>query len=441
MTRSSGGSAVVPQSLGHLRLQLTAWYVGTFFAILTVLGIAMFVVITNRLDRDVDDSLRTASQDLAAYVAMRGPQGAIDELRVPNQTLIVTDASGRSIAGAQAEPWLAPIAAQGADSGAAHGSHEERDDRILRASATRVRTHGGSYVAIAVGNEIELEDRYRALIAGFGSAALGSLLLVAIGGWWLARKSTAPVEHAIAHMRRFMADAAHELRTPITVARSRAEVALQRPRAAEDYVQALRGIEAETTRLSRIVDDLLTLARVDVGERPIERRRVFLDDITVDAADAARVLAARKSIRVDIDEFDETPVLGDETLLRQLVLILLDNAIKFTNPNGSVRVAVRAVVPHAELTVSDTGIGIGPDDLEHVFERFYRGDPSRTRAGADGSASNGAGLGLSIAEWIVDEHGASMEIASQPGQGTRVTVLFPAADGAGDGVGARVSSS
>ncbi len=439
MTQNGVGSTVIPQSLGHLRLQLTAWYVGTFFAILAVLGIAMFTVITNRLDRDVDESLRTASADLASYVAARGPEGAIDELRVPNQILVVTDTAGATIAGSRAEPWLAAIAKNAADSGAAHGSHDEGDDRILRASAARVRTTRGSYVAIAVGNEIELEDRYRALIAAFGATALGSLLVVAFGGWWLARKTTEPVEVAMAHMRRFMADAAHELRTPITVVRSRAEVALQRPRAPDDYVHALRGIEGETTRLSRIVDDLLTLARADVGERPIERRRVFLDDITVDAADAARVLAAKKSIRVDIEEFDETPVFGDATLLRQLVLILLDNAIKFTNANGSVRVAIRSAGPQAELTVSDTGIGIAPEDLEHVFERFYRGDRSRTRDGTGGSASNGAGLGLSIAEWIVDEHGASMAIASQPGQGTRVTVLFPAADG--DGVGARVSSS
>ena len=438
MTPSGIGSTVIRQSLGHLRLQLTAWYVGTFFAILTVLGIAMFAVITSRLDRDLDESLRTGSADLASDVATRGPDGAIDELRVPNQTLIVADTTGVTVAGSRAEPWLAAIAKDAADSGAAHGSHEERDERILRASATRVRTSHGTYVAIAVGNEIELEDRYRALIAAFGAAALGSLLLVALGGWWLARKTTEPVEHAMVHMRRFMADAAHELRTPITVVRSRAEVALQRTRAPDDYVHALRAIEGETTRLSRIVDDLLMLARADVGQRPIERRRVFLDDITVDAADAARVLAARKSIRVDIEDFDETPVFGDPTLLRQLVLILLDNAIKFTNPNGSVRVAIRSAAPHAELTVSDTGVGIAPDDLEHVFERFYRGDRSRTRDGA-GSASNGAGLGLSIAEWIVDEHGASMEIASQPGQGTRVTVLFPAADG--DGADARVSSS
>ena len=135
----------------------------------------------------------------------------------------------------------------------------------------------------------------------------------------------------------------------------------------------------------------------DAGERPIEQRRVFLDDVTLDAAEAARVIATKKSIRIDIDDFEETPVVGDATLLRQLVIILLDNAIKFTEPHGAIHVSVRVSGPSAELTVADTGIGIPAEQLEHVFERFYRGDPSRTRGAQEAVASDGAGLGLSIA--------------------------------------------
>src|SRR5438477_17645 len=123
-------------------------------------------------------------------------------------------------------------------------------------------------VAIVVGNNVELQDRYAALIAAFGGAGLAALLLVAAGGWLLVRKSTAPVEATIEHMRRFMADAAHELRTPLTVLRSRAEVTLQQPRDAATYVAALGGIEREAKRLGSIVEDLLILARADAGERP-----------------------------------------------------------------------------------------------------------------------------------------------------------------------------
>ena len=429
MTRSAPVTAA-PQSLGRLRLRLTAWYVGTFFAILVVLGGAMFSVITNRLDRDVDDSIRDAATDLAAAIQARGPRGAIDALRIPKRILVVTDMMGNRLAGPPVEPWVANMARTAAARGEARTSHAEPDDRLLRGFARTVRAASGDAVAIALADEIELEDRYATLIAAFGAGALGALILVAAGGWLLAGKSTAPVERAILHMRRFMADAAHELRTPITVVRSRAEVALLQPRAPDDYVEALRAIERETGRLSRIVEDLLMLARADVGERPIARERVFLDDVTSDAVEAARAIAGRKSMRVEVDDFDEAPVVGDAALLRQLVLILLDNAIKYSPPGRGVHVGVRSAGQRAELSVADQGIGIPVEQLPQVFERFYRGDPSRSRAEGDGAHPDGAGLGLSIAQWIVEEHGATIQIASPPGEGTRVTVAFPLAGAA-----------
>ena len=277
-------------------------------------------------------------------------------------------------------------------------------------------------VAVAVADKVELEDRYAALIATFGAAAAAALLLVVVGGWFLVRKSTAPVERTIEHMRRFMADAAHELRTPLTVLRSRAEVALQQPRLAGDYQEALLGIEREAKRLGSIVEDLLILARADAGERPIARERVYLDDLTLDAAGAARVVAQAKGVAVELEEFDEAPVQGDPTLLRQMVMILLDNAVKFTAQGGRVRVRVGSPADRPTLVVEDTGVGIAPEQLPHVFERFYRGDPARTRG--NGGAPDGAGLGLSIAKWIADAHGAEIALASELGAGTRVSVRF-----------------
>lgn len=229
----------------------------------------------------------------------------------------------------------------------------------------------------------------------------------------------------MAYMRRFMADAAHELRTPLTVLRSRAEVALQQPRSSEGYVSALRGIESESGRLGRIVEDLLTLARADAGERRAEQVRVFLDDVVLDAATAAQVVAQRKGVTLSIPEFDETPVIGDPMLLRQLVMILLDNAVKFTPTGGQVGVHVRQEEGFATLLVEDTGAGISPSDLPHVFERFYRGDAARGRGERPSGFTEGVGLGLSIARWIADAHGADMTIASDEGKGTRVTVRFP----------------
>lgn len=427
MTAEQRRFPTVPQSLGRLRLRLTAWYVGTFFTILALLGVGMFAAITRQFDRELDASLRDATAEMIATAMGRGADATLHDLRIPGRTLILADSNARSIEGAALEPWLARLSAAALSRGSANASHSEGESRILRAFAQRMRLENGStLVAIALSDEIEIEDRYPTLIAEFGAAALVALVLVAVGGWLLARQSIAPVERNVEHMRRFMADAAHELRTPITVMRSRAEVALQRGRPPGEYVETLHAIEHETERLSGIVEDLLMLARADAGERPVERRRVFLDDLTLDAAESARSIADRKAVRLEVDDFEEAAVNGDAALLRQLVLILLDNAIKFTEPRGVVRVGVRAAGSTATLTVNDTGIGIPPEDLPHVFERFYRGDPSRMRGSATGRGSDGVGLGLSIAQWIAQEHGGSIRIESSPGEGTRVTVMFPA---------------
>ena len=216
----------------------------------------------------------------------------------------------------------------------------------------------------------------------------------------------------------FLSTAAHELRTPITILRTRAEVALQQPRDSVDYVSALQGVEAEAHRLGSIVDSLLVLARADAGERQIEKERIFLDDIAIDAAGAARVVARQKGVDVAVDDFEEAPVVGDPSLIRQLVMIVLDNAVKFTDEGGQVRVGVSMQEGAPTFSVEDTGIGIKQEDVSRVFQRFFRGETARSR-------TQGAGLGLSIASWIAGEHGANIMLTSQPGIGTRVIVTFP----------------
>jgi len=431
-------AAPPPAPLRSLRFRLTAWYAATFSIILLLLGVGIFATITRRFDRDLDASLRDSVGELIRVTRLRANASDAtlslldsSDLRIPDRTLYLLDPSGRSIAGAPPPPWVQGLARHAAAAGPT--DHTERveiegadAERLLRSHAAPfVIRNGRRLVAVAMADEIELEDRYASLIAALGGAALVAIVLVALGGWLLAGQSTAPVERSIEQMRRFMADAAHELRTPLTVLRSRAEVALQRPRDASEYVAALGGMEREAERLGRIVDDLLMLARADAGERPIQRRRVFLDDVTLDAAEAARAVAERRSVRLEVDQFDEAAIDADPALLRQLVIILLDNAIKFTAAGGVVRMGVRASPTRATLTVSDTGVGIAPDQLPHVFDRFYRGDPARTREGEGvPSTSEGAGLGLSIARWIADEHGAELQIESQPGKGTVVTVRF-----------------
>ncbi|HEY2163528.1 MAG TPA: histidine kinase dimerization/phospho-acceptor domain-containing protein, partial [Gemmatimonadaceae bacterium] len=364
MSRAVYRAMSVPQTLRRLRLRLTIWYAGTFLIILALLGIGLFATITSRFDHDLDLSLVDATRQLSSLARQRGAAAAVDQLRIPDRRLAIADTTGLPTAGGALDPWLQGLAQAAARSGAHGGGHRD-GDRILRAHAAPFRSSDGrTLVAVAVADEVELEDRYTALIAEFAAASVIAAILVAIGGWIVAGKSAAPVERSMEQMRRFMADAAHELRTPLTVARSRAEVALQRSRSADDYVDALRGIERETIRLGRIVEDLLMLARADAGQRPIERERVFLDDVAMDAAEAASVIGERKGVRLEVADFEEAPVVGDAALLRQLGLILLDNAVKFTPPGGLVRIAVR-IGPNGSptLAVSDTGVGIGPEEL------------------------------------------------------------------------------
>jgi signal transduction histidine kinase len=425
------------QPLARLRLRLTAWYAATFCGILALLGGGLFLVVRHQLSRQLDASLLEATAELVQAARIREMEArtvqgsvvdAVDELHIPDRRLYLLDIAGRPVKPVRADEWIQDAGRRAARAGRFDGEHATTDKQSLRLHAERFRLSSGvPLVAIVVGNNVELQNRYAALIAAFGGAGLAALLLVAAGGWLLVRKSTAPVEATVEHMRRFMADAAHELRTPLTVLRSRAEVTLQQPRETATYVAALSGIESEARRLGRIVEDLLTLARADTGERPVERRRIYLDDLALDAIQAAQAVAETHGITLEVDEFAEAPVQGDAALLRQLVMILLDNAVKFTEPGGRVRIRVGGPASRPSLVVEDSGIGIPEDQLPHIFERFYRGDAARTRVRPSRSGE-GAGLGLSIARWITRVHDADIRVTSAAGRGTRVEVHFPAPD-------------
>ncbi len=418
--------------LARLRLQLTAWYVGTFGLILLLLGGGLFLVVRAQISHSLDTSLALATGELMRAARIREVESreargavvdAVDELHIPDRSLYLTTADGTPVKPPVADPWIRDAARRAGADGRADLERNVPHERRLRLHAERFTVPGPkTYVAVAVADVVELEDQYAALIYAFGAAALAGLFLIAAGGSLLVRKSTAPVEQSLETMRRFMADAAHELRTPIAVVRSQAEVALQRARDAAGYAEALRRVEGEAVRLGATVEDLLTLARADAGQRPVERRRVFLDDLAVDAASAARALAERRGVQLEVGEFEEAVAVGDPALLRQLLMIVLDNAVKFTPTGGRVRVDVSAPGGQSEVVVADTGVGIPAEQLPHIFERFYRGDPSRSR----GAGAVGAGLGLAIARWIADTHGARIDVTSEPGRGTRVAIRFPA---------------
>jgi signal transduction histidine kinase len=416
------------QRLVRLRLRLTIWYVATFGLIILLLGASLFAVIRYQISQQLDDSLTSATEELVRAARIREAEAksargrvvdAVDELTIPDRALYLLDTLGNAIKPDTAAEWIRAAAREAAKTGQNNVQIDTRDDETLRLHALVFKLASGRHlVAVAVADQVELEDRYADLIAAFGGVALAALVLVAAGGFLLVQKSTAPIERSVLFIRRFMADAAHELRTPITVLRAHAEVALQQPRDAANYVLSLRGIEAEARRLGGIVDSLLVLARADSGERQVEHERFFLDDIAIDAAAAAQVVGRQKGVAVTVEEFEEAPVVGDSGLIRQLLMILLDNAMKFTDAGGEVRVRVSMPQGVPTFAVEDTGIGIRPEDLPNVFQRFFRGDTARGR-------TEGAGLGLSIASWIAREHGAEISMTSETGTGTRVAIRFP----------------
>jgi signal transduction histidine kinase len=416
------------QRLVRLRLRLTIWYVATFGLIILLLGASLFAVIRYQISQQLDDSLTSATEELVRAARIREAEAksargrvvdAVDELTIPDRALYLLDTLGNAIKPDTAAEWIRAAAREAAKTGQNNVQIDTRDDETLRLHALVFKLASGRHlVAVAVADQVELEDRYADLIAAFGGVALAALVLVAAGGFLLVQKSTAPIERSVLFIRRFMADAAHELRTPITVLRAHAEVALQQPRDAANYVLSLRGIEAEARRLGGIVDSLLVLARADSGERQVEHERFFLDDIAIDAAAAAQVVGRQKGVAVTVEEFEEAPIVGDSGLIRQLLMILLDNAMKFTDAGGEVRVRVSMPQGVPTFAVEDTGIGIRPEDLPNVFQRFFRGDTARGR-------TEGAGLGLSIASWIAREHGAEISMTSETGTGTRVAIRFP----------------
>lgn len=206
----------------------------------------------------------------------------------------------------------------------------------------------------------------------------------------------------------------------MAVIRNKAGIALLDPPRLGETVTALSEIRTETKRLTLLLTDLLTLARGDEGQALFEREVVQLDRLVETVADTTEVLAAERGIALTVQVPHPVTVVGDEPRLIQVVMNLLDNAIRYSNPGGQVWVSVELTDDSARLMIRDTGIGIAPEHLPHIFERFYRADPTRRRTG--GSSS---GLGLSIVEWIVRTHGGSVSIESQVGQGSCFTVTLP----------------
>ena len=297
----------------------------------------------------------------------------------------------------------------------------QENDGSLAYSFIPVTADIGQTVAVVQASiaEGQYEADLQALLHGL--LIVGALGLLAAAGISsvLARRALAPVRVAWKRQRNFVADAAHELRTPLAIVRTGAELALSSGSNA-DQQQALEQTLVQTTHLTQLVDSLSLLARADSGVLTLNRQRMDLAALVYEIAEGMEILAEERGQRLLINVHAPTIVLGDPGRLRQVLLILLDNALKYTPPGGTIAIALEQAGKHARLTVRDTGPGIDPQHLPRIFDRFYRADQART--------GQGMGLGLAIARHFVEAHGGRITASNAASGGAVFTIVLPLAN-------------
>jgi heavy metal sensor kinase len=228
------------------------------------------------------------------------------------------------------------------------------------------------------------------------------------------------LENSFRRLRQFSADVSHELRTPLTVLRGETEVALRWSKDPEEFRRILSSNLEEIDRMSRIIEDLLLLAKSDAGETPLNMRRVNLNRLLQELVLQGKILGENKGVAVSLTlpDHDNISVQGDELRLHQMFLNLLSNGIKYTPTGGRVALRLSVEDNQAVVTVADTGVGMAPEHLQHIFDRFFRIDRNRVQ-------ESGAGLGLSIVKWIVEAHQGRISVSSVPDEGSTFKVFLP----------------
>lgn len=267
----------------------------------------------------------------------------------------------------------------------------------------------------------ESEDRVIGhLLGAFTVTGLGGAALALLGSLFMANRALVPIKKSWERQKDFVADASHELRTPLAVIQTNLAIVRGNPNdTVESQMKWLENIQAESEFMAKLIDDLLFLARTDSQQKLMNMEYFPLSPALKEALTSFEPVAARKDIKITSSIEPQITFYGDQTRIKQLAAILLDNAIKYTPPGGEVNFELKDINNGVEITVSDTGEGIAKEHLDKIFNRFYRVDKARSRE------SGGTGLGLSIAEWIVKEHHGSIRVFSTPGTGTIFSVTLP----------------
>jgi signal transduction histidine kinase len=445
------------QLLRRVRVNLALWSGGITLAVLVVLGAILYVAVERSLA--ASGTAQLVAQANAITGGRRDPGGdpppgglsfggpnsgtftlVVDGeghpvgrgLRVPDglpvmESVEAAKASGRrDIRSAEITSTVVSVVSTGVEPAAV-----TEDDVLETVVTTPVRVltdpvdfRGQTFYLQIVGDRTTEERTLQILVIVLVVGGLVALIAASGVGAAYARRALVPIRQslidqreALRRQREFAADASHELRTPLTVIRASVDdLGRHASEPVANVGSALTDIRYEVDHLTAMVDDLLLLARSDSGAVALERVPVDLGDIASTAAAALSRPATERGVEVVVDP-EPSEMTGDPARLRQLVMILVDNAIRHSPPHGRVTVAVRADGAGATLTVDDQGSGIRPSDMPHVFERFYR---------AQGAPGGGTGLGLAIAAWIVERHGGRIAVSNRPEGGASFAVRLPA---------------
>lgn len=479
--------------LDSIRIRLTLWYTVVLALVIGILCTAAYLIFwrsaVQRTDAnlvELSDSflvtLRAELEDQSGTdVFQSAAHVAIDEHQFRDTVYAIADGTGKVILTSLDAPSASPPsrAARRVLSSAYFQNFldaSSRSDRLFgefpvteagyRGFAQRFLARGKTYTLIILQSLHPQEQMMEEAGSVFAWLIPIAILLASGGGYFLARKSLAPVvamssqagrigaanlherlpvqneKDELGHLarsfnrlldrlaesfdrqRRFMADASHELRTPVAILRGESEVALsQQVRTPEEYRESLGVLHHEAERLTRIVEDLFTLTRADAGQYPLQRHDFYLDELIAECVHSARTLAQAKRISLTFEGAPESPIHADESLLRRMLLNLLDNAIKYTPDFGRVTVACHRNGKEYVVSINDTGSGIPAELRPRIFERFFRADKARSRSDNDGG---GAGLGLAISRWIAEAHQGRLELTHSDSTGSTFSAYFPA---------------
>lgn len=424
----STGQTVDARLLRRVRWQLVAWSGGVVLVVLVALGVVLSVAVARSLEANGVAQLEERAAGLGRFIAndpgrpglgrppigiaFGGPSSGTFAFVVPPGGEVLGPSGLELPAGLPDPAAIEAVRASGTS-----------DIRTLQVGGTPIRilsrpiaSNGAVYV-LQIGQDISAERQTVAtLIAVLAVAGLVAILAALIAGALIARRALVPIRDALRRQREFAADASHELRTPLAVVRASAEhLTRNQDKAVGEVGTAVDDITAEVDHLTALVEDLLLLARSDSGAVELTRESLDLADVAADATGALTGLAAASDVRIALDPVP-TLVVGDPARLRQLVTILVDNAIRHGPIGGTVGVIVRNEGREAVLTVDDDGPGIPPEDRARVFDRFWRGSDARP---------GGTGLGLAIGAWVVAGHGGSIAAVERAGGGSRFVVRLP----------------